>query len=1076
MSSDPAPKGTLFLSRAGADEAVAAQIGRLLEEDGYSVVLQQWDFKNRSFVDAMHDALLSDARVVALLSPDYLASDYCAAEWQGAIATDPLNRKGRLIVLRIAECTPAGLLAGFAYWDLVPVRNDPATLADVVRRAVSPSDRSSHGATLGAYRQAAQPLPTGTVTFLFAEIEGGAERWERDRLGMEAAVRRTSAILNGAIDAHRGRLFRSSGETCASAFEQPGDALLAAVDAQRALTEEDFASQDVCVRMALHAGPTTLNAADYIGPAVNRAARLLAVGHGGQIVASAIMGDLLAGMLPDAVSLLDLGEHRLKDLTYSEAIYQVCAPGLKPAFPPLQDMGALPNNLPLQMTRLIGRDGVVEDVRSLIERNRLVTLVGTGGLGKTRVALQVAADLLDGSGDGVWFVDLAPLVDPGLVASAVASTLSVRESSGESIQQTLIRYLKPRNILLVLDNCEHVVASAQALAAEITRTCPKVRLLATSRERLQVHGEIPFHMPALSVPESGMKVSASEALRFGATAWFVERATLANPRFALSDANAPIVADICRRLDGIPFAIEFAAARVNVLTVSELARRIDQMLPLISGGNRDAPRHRQSLRALIDWSHELLTPAEQALFRRLAAFSGGCLLEAAESVCAGDPVFDFEVLDLVSSLVDKSLVVAEVHNEGTTRYRFLETTRAYALEKLAASGEGDSLARGRAAWVVSFAERVLEQSWTSPSADWLAHVIPELENIRAALKWAMDTHDLEVGGRIAGGLTALWQARAIAEGRRVVEKLLEDWPQGYAPKVEAQLWVGLAAMTVAKRRLDAAEAALRLYESLGDRLGLAQSLRYRGEALRQMQQLNEAAQSTERALHLFHELRLESSSHYPALLQTNASILVDFGRNDEARELYAEALSRFQTIGDEPAMTNVRVQLAELECAAGNLERAVTLNDEATLTAERLGDLVIQTVMLCNGAAYRLLSGDLAGAGAAARDAMELAMVVDINLYATMALQHLGALAAMTGDARRGAVLLSYTDHWFSGEGFERELTEQQTYDRGMEAVHRSVSPDELGELLARGAALSQEAAVAEARKVVVRAEAAVNS
>ncbi|MGA8476212.1 MAG: adenylate/guanylate cyclase domain-containing protein [Candidatus Cybelea sp.] len=546
-------------------------------------------------------------------------------------------------------------------------------------------------------------LPSGTVTLLFTDIEGSTRHWEQQRVTMAEALRRHDELLRTAIEAYDGHVFKTMGDQFCAIFSRASDAVAAAADAQRTLAREDWSAVGgLAVRMALHSGATDECDGDYFGPAVNRVARLLAVAHGGQVVASATTALLLRGMMPEQTQLRDLGEHRLKDLVEPERVWQLLAPGLAELFPPLQSLESLPNNLPRQLTPLIGRDDVLAEVEPLVLEQPLVSLVGTGGIGKTRLALQIGADLLDRVGDGVWVVELAALNDAASVVNAIASTLGLREQGDRPMLDVIEHYLRPRQLLLILDNCEHLIEEVARIADAILRTARDVRVLATSREPLRIAAERVYPVPSLAVP-LGDALTASDALQYGAIAFFAERARASDAKFALSDDSAPIVSEICRRLDGIALAIELAAARVKVMAPRQLAQKLDERFRVLTGGNRTALPRQQTMRALIGWSYDLLSEQEQKLFRFVSIFVGGWTLAAAEKVCTDETLDALCVIDLISSLVEKSLVVAEVEQDST-RYRLLESTRAFGLEKLEQNGEREMLARKHARWVADLAD------------------------------------------------------------------------------------------------------------------------------------------------------------------------------------------------------------------------------------------------------------------------------------------------------------------------------------------------------------------------------------
>jgi class 3 adenylate cyclase len=438
-------------------------------------------------------------------------------------------------------------------------------------------------------------LPSGLVAFLFTDIEGSTQRWDKHRDAMDSAVKRHDAIVRSAIESRAGYVFKTVGDAFCAAFSSASDAVSAAIDIQLGLAGADFSAVDgVRVRIGLHIGDASERDGDYFGPAVNRAARLMSIGHGGQVLLSGRLHEAAGTMLPNGSSLVDLGLRRLKDLTEPEHVWQLDVAGLPANFPPLSSLDARPNNLPVQLTHLIGREQDVDELKALITTHRLVTLFGSGGVGKTRLALQVVAELIDHYPDGVWFADLAPISDPELVASVVARTLGMSQAQDRRVDDGIVEWLKRKKLVLVLDNCEHLVEAVARLADSIMRSCPDVRIVATSRQALGVDGEVVHRLPSLTVPASAADLQAAEAQHFGAIALFVERASAADTRFLLTDDSAPIIADICRRLDGIPLAIELAAARVKVLAIPNLAKRLDDRFKLLTGGSRTAlPRQKR---------------------------------------------------------------------------------------------------------------------------------------------------------------------------------------------------------------------------------------------------------------------------------------------------------------------------------------------------------------------------------------------------------------------------------------------------------------------------------------------------
>jgi predicted ATPase/class 3 adenylate cyclase len=580
--------------------------------------------------------------------------------------------------------------------------------------------------------------PSGTVTFLFTDVEGSTRLWEAARGPMGAAIERHGALIRSAVDAHGGYVFSTGGDGFAVAFGRAGDAIAAAVEAQLALTGETWPPLAVIgVRMGLHTGEVIERDGDYFGSAVNRTARLMALAHGGQVVASAATADVVADTLPPEVKLVDLGEHLLRDLSRREHVFQVEAPGLASDFPPLRSPDVMPGNLPVQPTSFVGRSDEVREVGEALGRAHLVTVTGVGGVGKTRLAVHVAAELLPTFVDGAWLCELAAAGDADTLAQVVASTLGVAQRAGRSLERSIVEFLRPTRLLLVLDNCEHLLDASGRLAAGILADCPQVRVLATSREALAVPGEQSWALRSLEMPatDSGLDAAAAAA----SVRLFCERAASARHGFALSEANVAAVVEVCRRLDGIPLAIELAAARVAAMTPVEIAGLLDERFRLLTGGRRTAVERHQTLRAVVDWSYGLLSETERTVFDRLAVFSGGFTLAAARAVVTGEGIEGWDVVDAVGGLVAKSMVVAEPDTGEHTRYQLLETLRQYGEERLDADDETDRWRRRHARHFVAFAAEVGRGLRGRNELAWREQMMGDLDNLRSAVLWGLDT-------------------------------------------------------------------------------------------------------------------------------------------------------------------------------------------------------------------------------------------------------------------------------------------------------------------------------------------------
>jgi predicted ATPase/class 3 adenylate cyclase/DNA-binding CsgD family transcriptional regulator len=601
-------------------------------------------------------------------------------------------------------------------------------------------------------------LPVGTVTLLLADVEGSTRLWENEPEQMSAAIARLDEVVNDIVGRNGGvrPVEQGEGDSFVAAFARASDAVSAALALQ--LTD----LTPIRLRVGIHTGEVQLrDEGNYVGSAVNRCARVRNLGHGGQTLVSGATHDLVIDRLPEGASLDDLGVHRLRDLARPERVYQLCHAGLQADFPALRSLDAFPHNLPVQLTTFVGRRAELDTVSALIEAERLVTLVGAGGCGKTRLALQVAADALGDYPDGVWVAELAPITDADVVGSVVMRALGLQDEPYRSPAESIAHHVGSKTLMVVLDNCEHVVAAAAALADHVLRACPSVTILATSREPVGVSGEVTWRVPSLSLPgDTGAAaidaVTASEAVQL-----FVERAQRARPDFVLTDANASTVAEICQRLDGIPLAIELAAARVRAFAPDRILAGLEDCFQLLAGGARTAMPRQQTLRASVQWSFDLLSEPERTLFRRLSVFAGDFDIDAAEATCAGVGLDAHHVVDQLALLIDKSLVQVE-DGVAETRYRLLETVRQYAAEQLDAAGEADDVRRAHRDHyrdLVSELFMLFEGQEQDRSADRL---VRELDNLRAAFQWSCAVGDYADAVTMASETVFVWNARGLS--------------------------------------------------------------------------------------------------------------------------------------------------------------------------------------------------------------------------------------------------------------------------------------------------------------------------
>jgi predicted ATPase/class 3 adenylate cyclase/DNA-binding XRE family transcriptional regulator len=618
----------------------------------------------------------------------------------------------------------------------------------------------------GRPAQKSSPLPTGTVTFLYTDIEGSTQLWDKNPQAMAVAHPRHNQILREAIESNHGYVFQVIGDAFCAAFHTARDAVQAAVKAQMQLQTENWGDATIRVRMGIHTGEAEAHPNEYHGyVTLSLVQRLMSAGHGGQILLSHTTEKLLHGHLPKDVALLDLGEHTFKDISQPVHVFQVIVPGLESEFPALRTLDALPNNLPLQLTSFIGRERELEEVQQMLANTRLLTLTGPGGTGKTRLSLQIGERLLSSFTDGVWIAELAPLTDPASLPQTIAAIFGLRELPNMPLNTIVMDYLRAKQLLLILDNCEHLVKACATFADQLLHACPQLKILASSREALGVAGEAIYHVPSLSLPDPD-PVTREALMHSESVRLFVERAIAAQSQFNLTDQNASAVAQICSRLDGIPLALELAAARVTLFSPEQIASRLNDRFKLLTGGSRTALERHQTLSALIDWSYDILSEEEQTLFRQLSVFAGGWTFEAAEALCK-----ELDVLDLLTQLINKSLVMVE-EQAMETRYHLLETIRQYGHNKLLGAGEAEQIRNRHLEFFLRFAERAESHYNSLQEREWMSRLEADYDNLRAALDWALE-QDVSLALRLATTLSPYWSRHGMeAEGNRTLSEAL----------------------------------------------------------------------------------------------------------------------------------------------------------------------------------------------------------------------------------------------------------------------------------------------------------------
>jgi predicted ATPase/class 3 adenylate cyclase len=869
-----------------------------------------------------------------------------------------------------------------------------------------------------------------TFTFVFTDIEGSSRLWEESPETMALALARHDTLLHDIFATHGGDVFKTMGDSLLVAFEDSGSALFAAIQAQRALLAEEWeTARPLRVRAALHRGPAEQRNTDYFGPTLNRTSRLLSAGHGGQTLLSRAAREDIA--LPDGISLYDLGERRLRDLARPERIFQLVAPGLPTEFPPLRSLEVLPNNLPPQLTTFVGRERELEQAKELVQRSRLVTLTGPGGTGKTRLALEVAAAMLESFDDGVWLVELATVLDEARVGGTIAAALGAREDAERAIEDSLIDFLRSKELLLVLDNCEHLVAECAKLSAQLLRGAPRLRILASSREPLAIPGETRLPVPSLSMPDFfDRKLDASSpaaVIEFEAVRLFVERATAVQPSFAVTGENAATIARICWRLDGIPLAIELAAARVKMLTVQQILDRVDDQLRLLTNGGRTALPRQQTLTALIDWSYDLLNEKERRLLRRLSVFGRGRTLRAIEAVCAGDGIEQWEILDLLQQLIDKSLVSTEHHDDAASaRYFLLESVWDYSGAKLAESGEAAAVSSRHLDYFLQMAERAEEKLLGREQLEWIEKLATEHGNLRLALDWAVQAPEgVERGLRLAGALERYWEVRThLTEGRDCCAALLARPEAAARTSARAKALAGAGRLAFCQDDDDTARALL------SEAMDLYRELGAEAEAMRVQAVLG----------------FVEWSEGNPAAARAHFEVVEAYARRHGERRMLAMALNG----------------LGSLLADDGDYVRARELKEESIAMYERTGDKWISGLQILSLVRVQIAHGDFAAAEVRLAEAAQYAEELGNEMSIPYVLEGFGKIAASTGQNERATLLFGASQALRERLGFSSlPPAERPTYDDAVNLMRAGLAPETFDEAWARGRALSTDAGLA---------------
>jgi len=943
--------------------------------------------------------------------------------------------------------------------------------------------------------------PTGTITFLFTDVEGSTRLLQR--LGDQYAdvLAAHFEILRDVLATHGGHEEGTEGDSIFAVFPGAVSAVNAAVDAQRRLDEHSWPSgTSVRVRMGLHSGEAAYGTDGYVGIDVHRAARISSAAHGGQVVVSASTAALVATALPVDVTLQTLGSYRLKDLGEAELLSQVVAPGLDRSFPPLRSLDSIPHNLPVQLTDFIGRADELREVSRLVSESRLVTLTGVGGTGKTRLALQVGAQIVEDFPDGVWAVDLAPVEDGEMVDNAVGAALGLRDQPGRSLIETIGDAVRTRKTLIILDNCEHLLSVSAEVVSEILRAGPNVRVLATSREPLGVPGEATVAIPPLNAPPQSAK-TADALAPYDSAVLFENRAALARPGFRITDENSEAVTQICRSLDAVPLAIELAAARVRVLSPWEIADHLDDRFRLLTGGGTAAVARQQTLEATVAWSYDHLLDGERLLFSRLAVFAGGFTLSAAEAIAESEDIERWDILDLVTGLVEKSMLVVDSDDNAKSRYRILETLRQYGRSRLIESGTAVLFHRRHAVYFADLAESGDRQLRGPNQGEWFTVLGREHDNFAMALTWTLDAEEGELFLRTAGALGYFWGQMGLwEEGRRW---LLAGPTTDEAQPADLRAKALIQAVTVIvpedpDRALEIAELAQELSQAADEKHLAALALHAMGYASILMFLADEAKSLLAESLAMFRSL---GDRWGEALALGTMSNAVDYMGGDSAAELSSQSRRIFEELGDGLGTAENLYIGASIANRQDDPRHAVELAERAFALYRQLGSSIGQGHSLhvlgrasaqlgqesharqslhealrvltevgdarCSARVQYALGSldldedDLTGATERFREALVMSSRIDDKLNIAWALDGMGQIALASGDSESAAVLIAATEQLRDPLKVPRSREEKQRHESRLATLSRESNASSLDAAWTQGEDMDTDEVVA---------------
>lgn len=801
--------------------------------------------------------------------------------------------------------------------------------------------------------------PGGNITFLFTDIEGSTKLAQQYPESMPLALEIHNTILKEAIESNNGFVFEIIGDAFCAAFENSVDAVNACYAAQIKLNAEKWRDAEIKVRMGIHSGKAEWNGKRYMGYlTLARTQRVMSAAHGGQVLISEDAYVQLTPNVNPAISYRDLGERRLKDLIQPVRIFQMLSKDLPSDFPLLATLDSRPNNLPVQLTSFIGREKEIDEIKELLKDTHLLTLTGPGGAGKTRLSLQVGADVIDEFSHGVWIIELAPLIDPQLLAQKITIELGIKEEAKRTLEETLCSYLKDKEMLLILDNCEHLIESSAGLSEKILKTCPKLKIIATSREALKCTGEQVYSVMSLKTPDFNDKLTPEQLAQYESVRLFIERALTVNPKFRITNENAQALSGICSQLDGIPLAIELAAARVKVLSTERIFERLSNRFSLLTGGVRTAMPRQQTLKALIDWSYDLLSEQEKMLWSRLSVFNDGWTLDAAEEICSDDRIDKDSVLDLLTLLAEKSILIFE---ESGERYNILETLKRYGEERLEGTNDAGNIYSKYLRYYVELSEFAEPKLNGEEAQLWLDKLEKEHGNFQFAIEWALKNGLQNEGFRLAGALSLFWDIRGYySAGRGILENMLntaKDISKPVLGKVIVR--AGLLAQSQGdyNEAMKFYEQSLALYMEQGDKDAISTVLRSMGNVVYEQGDYDRARKLIE--AHLEFKREIGDKRSIADSLNDLGNMAYDQGDYEQARNFHEESLSLRREIGYKRGIAGSLNNLGNVAYNLGDYEMAQKLQEESLAIKRELGDKKGITTSLHNSGILAYANGDL---------------------------------------------------------------------------------------------------------------------